>query len=109
MRHADRRSNRPSSTPSPGSVFRGHAGYSPMTRKRKRSAVKKQARDDTDSGWMFESGETLEVDDEYMSADEFAEWCLLSCDARRMQARRAIELATEELALRRALEDFPDD
>jgi hypothetical protein len=90
-------------------VFRGHAGSGPTPRKRQRSAVEKRGWDDTDSGWTFDAEETLEFDHDDMSADEFAEGCLLSCDARRLHARRSIELAREELALRRALEDFPDD
>ncbi len=79
-----------------------------MTRKRKPRATEKPDWDDTESSWEFES-EDVDFEHQYMSADELAEWRLLSGDARRLRARRAIESAREELALRRALEDFPYD
>ena len=80
-----------------------------MIERRRQTAAKKPDWDDTESSWMFELQDITEFDDGDMDADEFAEWRLLSGDARRLQARRAIESATEELALRRELEDFPND
>ena len=57
----------------------------------------------------------LDFDEEYdagleeVDLDEVDDWSVSAPDIRRLQARRAVEAALDDLALRQALEDFPDE
>jgi hypothetical protein len=57
----------------------------------------------------------LDFDEEYddgleeVDHDETDDWSISAPNFRRLQARRAVEAALDDLALRQALEDFPDE
>ena len=68
----------------------------------------------TDEAWLAEDEleddlNDTELDEPPADEDDLAEWGYLGGCSRRLTALRAIEIAREQLALRRELEDFPTE
>jgi hypothetical protein len=75
-------------------------------KKKQKSGETRQAPDAGES-FLDEYDDNFDDDDGYYG-DELETLRTAMASSRRVQARRAIELAREELALKRALEDYPD-
>jgi hypothetical protein len=68
----------------------------------------------TDEAWLADDEleddlNDTELEQPLPDEDGFAEWGYLGGCSRRLTALRAIEIAREQLALRRELEDFPNE
>ena len=69
----------------------------------KKKPNRKPESKETNDEWLEEAAA-----EELEDPEALAEWQSLMGDSRRLAALRAIEIAREEMALRRALDDFPE-